>query len=212
MAKVKEQEIIVEEDRKNICVLVIDAILEEEPSRLIESAAFQCLANELCEIFPGTSPVSYFRTFLPKTPLEKQRNLSGPLYKAYIKKREKYRKSGVLPPSARSRSSSRSTTSTSVKDCSLKRIEAPAPTSCEYIQFMTSVLPDYSYWLNNLELSEFFKFIILSFFSDAEETRKAFWKVTSTPGARWRTFGEIRRQSERVFLPIREYSTISRDS
>lgn len=89
MAKVKEQEIIVEEDRKNICVLVIDAILEEEPSRLIESAAFQCLANELCEIFPGTSPVSYIRTFLPKTPLEKQRNLSGPLYKAYIKKREK---------------------------------------------------------------------------------------------------------------------------
>lgn len=110
MAKAKEQDIVVEEDRKSASVLVINAILEEEPSRLIESAAFQCLANELCEIFPGTSPASFFLTFLPKTPFQKQRNLSGPLYKVYVKKRDKFRKNGVLPPSARSASSSRSTT------------------------------------------------------------------------------------------------------
>ncbi|XP_024879533.1 uncharacterized protein LOC112459586 [Temnothorax curvispinosus] len=89
------------------------------------------LANELCEIFPGTSPASFFLTFLPKTPFQHQRNLSGPLYKAYVKKRDKFRKSGVLPPSSRSASSSRSSsksTPTSGRS-SLKRAEAPDPTS-----------------------------------------------------------------------------------
>ncbi|XP_024884567.1 uncharacterized protein LOC112462781 [Temnothorax curvispinosus] len=130
LAKAKEQE-IVEEDRKNASVLVIDGILEKEPSRLIQSAVFQRLANELCEIFPGTSPASFFLTFLPKTPFQHQRNLSGPLYKAYVKKRDKFRKSGVLPPSSRSASSSRSSsksTPTSGRS-SLKRAEAPDPTS-----------------------------------------------------------------------------------
>ncbi|XP_071571794.1 uncharacterized protein [Temnothorax nylanderi] len=109
LAKAKEQE-IVEEDRKNASVLR--------------------LANELCEIFPGTSPAAFFLTFLPKTPFQQQRNLSGPLYKPYVKKRDKFRKSGVLSPSARSassRSSSKSTP-TSVRG-SLKRAEAPDPTS-----------------------------------------------------------------------------------
>ncbi|CAH0560575.1 unnamed protein product [Brassicogethes aeneus] len=92
-------------DRHQVALKVLEALLEEDPARGIKRVEFQDLAEELATLFPGTEPNAWFIPYRPKTEQIKQRNAGGPLYHSYNWLRKQFRTEGILSPSSRSSSS-----------------------------------------------------------------------------------------------------------
>lgn len=97
--------------RRKLSQLVIRNVLDNEPSKTINTEAFYKLTTDICQLFPKESAVVYYSAYIASADGVKKKNASGKLYESYISRRRKLREIGDLPKSNRSSVSSASTIS-----------------------------------------------------------------------------------------------------
>ncbi|KAB0804597.1 hypothetical protein PPYR_01567, partial [Photinus pyralis] len=103
-------------DRKRVANLIISSILEAEPTKSLPSHCHLKFSLELHQIFKKVDPSAFFTTYAKVDKFNRKRNLGGPLYVAYLKKRAELRGANVLPKSSRSSSRDSRSSTQSVVD------------------------------------------------------------------------------------------------